>query len=134
MRRVPHENVATVLVDPARLRALELALVERDLWVWPVATAPICADGPRRASQIRRRLVEQRQGAWDCAAGWTPVWVSFGESWRTDAEPLPWSAHRALWEVLAEHAAHVRHRRCLGGVPRLPVPRDVPTAAAEGPG
>jgi hypothetical protein len=125
--------VATVLVDPARLRTLELALVERDLWVWPVATAPICLDGPRRADQIRRRLVEQRRGAWDCASAWTPVWVSFGESWRTDDEPLPWAAHRALWDVLAEHAAHVRHRRCLGGVPRLPVPRDVPTAAAGGP-
>ncbi len=133
MRRVPHENVATVLVAPAHLRALELDLVEHDLWVWPVATAPICVDGPRRAFQIRRRMVEQRTGAWDCAAGWTPVWVSFGESWRADDEPLPWSAHRELWTALVEHADHVRYRRRLGGVPRLRGPREVSGAAVGEP-
>lgn len=125
MHREPHENVATVLVAPARLRELELSLMSRDLWVWPVESAPICADGPRQAFQIRHRLVEGRRGAWDCAAAWTPVWVSFGETWRDGEEPLPWRAHTALWEVLTEHRDHVRHRRVLGGVPRLPVPRAV---------
>ena len=49
--RLPHENVATVLVDPRALADLELELMELDLRVWPVATAPICADGPRRRSR-----------------------------------------------------------------------------------
>ena len=49
MRRTPHENVATVLVDPAALRDLELDLMSHDLWVWPVETAPICVDGARQA-------------------------------------------------------------------------------------
>ena len=34
-------------------------------------------------------------------------------------EPLPWEAHRMLWEVLDRFAAHVRYRRRLGGVPPL---------------
>ena len=125
MRRLPHENVATVLVDPPYLRELELALMERDLWVWPVATAPICMDGPRRAFQIRKRLVESQRGRWDCAAEWIPVWISFGETWRDGDEPLSWLGHRALWDVLASHADHARYRLGLGGVPRLSVPRDV---------
>ena len=78
MLRVPHENVATVLVDPAALREVELDLMTRDLWVWPVATAGVHVDGPRAAFQLRRRLVEARRGAWDLAANWTPVWVAFG--------------------------------------------------------
>ena len=125
VRRVPHENVATVLVDPAALRDLELALMPLDLWVWPIATAPICTDGPRRAFQVRRRLLLARRGAWDLAADWTPVWVSFGDTWHHGDEPLPWAAHRALWDALAEHAEHVRYRLGLGGVPRLAVPRDL---------
>ena len=63
MRR-PHINVATVLVDPAVLRDLELDLAALDLWVWPIATTPNCPDGPRMAFQVRRRLVEAKQGAW----------------------------------------------------------------------
>ena len=55
MRR-PHLNVATVLVEPAVLRDLELDLAGLDLWVWPIATTPNCPDGPRMAFQIRRRL------------------------------------------------------------------------------
>ncbi|MDN4173535.1 hypothetical protein QWY28_11310 [Nocardioides sp. SOB77] len=120
MRR-PHENVATVLVDPAVLPELELDLMALDLWVWPLATAPIAGDGPRLAFQVRRRLVEARRGTWDCARDWTPVWVSFGQSWYDGDEPLPWSAHQALWTALGRHADRVRHTVRLGGVPRLPV-------------
>ena len=124
VERLPHENVATVLVDPAVLRDLEMHLMSLDLRLWPVATAPICADGPRRAFQIRRRMVEARRGSWDDAADWTPVWISFGESWYDGAEPLPWSAHRTLWQTLERYADHVRYRLGLGGVPRLDVPRE----------
>ncbi len=116
--------MATVLVDPAHLRELELDLMPLDLWVWPVATAPICADGPRRAFQLRRRMVEARRGAWDLAADWTPVWISFGESWYHADDPLPWAAHAALWAKLAEHADHCRYRLGLGGIPRLPLPTE----------
>ncbi|WP_245155171.1 hypothetical protein [Nocardioides sp. 1609] len=122
--RPPHQNVATVLVDPAMLRELELDLMPLDLWVWPVATAPICADGPRQAFQIRRRMVEARRGAWDDARSWTPVWISFGDSWYHGDDPLPWAAHAALWAKLAEHATHVRYRLGLGGVPRLVLPNE----------
>lgn len=111
--------MATVLVDPAMLRELELDLMTLDLWVWPVATAPICVDGPRQAFQVRRRLVEARRGAWDDAAAWTPVWIAFGESWHSAPDPLPWSAHATLWAKLAEHGAHVRYRKSLGGVAPL---------------
>ncbi|WP_205473331.1 hypothetical protein [Nocardioides sp. SYSU D00038] len=121
MRREPHENVATVLVEPRMLRDLELDLMTHDLWVWPVATAPVHVDGPRAAFQLRRRMVEARRGAWDVAAEWVPVWVTFGASWRTGDEPLPWAAHAALWDCLAAHGDHVRYRKWLGGVPRLQV-------------
>lgn len=124
VRRPPHENVATVLVDPDRLRALELELATHDLWVWPVATAPICLDGPRTAFQVRRRMVEAQRGRWDDAAGWTPVWIAFGDGWRTGDEPLPWAAHSALWHVLEGYADHVRYRRWIGGVAKLPLPRE----------
>ena len=124
MLRVPHENVATVLVDPAALREVELDLMTHDLWVWPVATAGVHVDGRRAAFQLRRRLVEARRGAWDLAADWTPVWVAFGASWYDGAEPLPWSAHTALWRTLESHADHVRYRLGLGGVPRLAVARE----------
>jgi hypothetical protein len=114
--RPPHENVATVLVDPAVLRDLELHLMPLDLWVWPVATAPICTDGPRQAFQVRRRMVEAKQGTWDDAATWTPVWVSFGDTWRRGNDPLPWEAHAVLWRALSQHGDRVRYRRRLGGV------------------
>ncbi len=119
MRRAPHENVATVLVDPRALPDLELDLMALDLRVWPVRTAPICEDGPRTAFQLRRRLVTAQRGAWDCAAAWTPVWIAFGPSWRTGEEPLPWAAHVALWDALAERPDEVRFHRRLGGVARL---------------
>ena len=124
MGRAPHENVATVLVDPRLLADVELELMLRDLHVWPVRTAPICVDGPRAAFQIRRRMLLQHRGAWDHAADWTPVWISFGPSWRRGDEPLPWTAHEALWDVLDAHAEHVRFQRRLGGVRPLPVPRE----------
>jgi hypothetical protein len=122
MERAPHANAATVLVDPSVLHDLEVHCMTIDLRLWPVATAPICADGPRRAFQIRRQMLMSRRGAWDDAAHWVPVWISFGESWYVGAEPLPWAAHQALWNTLERYAAHVRYRRWLGGIPRVDVP------------
>lgn len=119
MRR-RHENVATVLVDPRLLVELELELMTLDLRLWPVRTAPICADGPRTEFQVRRRLVERHR--WECAKSWVPVWISFGSSWRHDDGPLPWSAHATLWRVLDGHADGVRFQRRLGGVEPLVVP------------
>ena len=37
-------------------------------------------------------------------------------------DPLPWSAHRALWDVLDAHAEQVRFHRRLGGVRPLEAP------------
>lgn len=124
MRRAPHENVATVLVDPAVLHELEVHLMSLDLWVWPVATSPVYVDGPRAAFQLRRRMLIARRGAWDDAADWTPVWIAFGETWRHGAEPLPWAAHQTLWRTLEQYADRVRYRLGLGGIPRLEVPRE----------
>ncbi|MGI8522714.1 MAG: hypothetical protein ACR2K3_05305 [Nocardioides sp.] len=125
MRR-PHENVATVLVDPRALADLELVCMALDLRLWPVATAPICDDGPRQAFQIRRSLLMRHRGEWDVAAEWTPVWIGYGASWRRGDEPLPWSAHKTLWHVLDARADHVRFHRRLGGVQKLPVPEETP--------
>lgn len=125
VRRAPHENVATVLVDPRVLPDVELELMALDLRVWPVRTAPICVDGPRTAFQIRRRLLESHRGDWDVAADWTPVWIGFGATWRSGDEPLPWAAHAALWRALDAYAEHVRFRRRLGGVRPLTLPQDV---------
>lgn len=124
MLRPAHENVATVLVDPAVVVELEIELMAHDLWLWPVATAPNCPDGPRQAFQLRRRLLMARQGAWDHAAEWVPVWISFGDTWRHGAEPLPWAARAMLYRTLDHYADHVRYRRGLGGVPPLAVPRE----------
>jgi len=125
VRREPHENVATVLVEPCVLADLELALMGLDLRLWPVRTAPICSDGPRRAFQIRRELLMKHRGEWDVAADWAPVWIGFGTTWQHGDEPLPWAAHEALWRVLDSYAAHVRFHRRLGGVSRIPLPEDV---------
>jgi hypothetical protein len=122
VRRDPHENVATVLVEPRVLADFELELMSLDLRVWPVRTAPICVDGPRTAFQIRHRLLEKHRGEWDVAADWTPVWIGFGATWHHGDEPLPWSAHQVLWQTLEAHAEHVRFHRRLGGVRRFPLP------------
>ena len=124
MSRAPHENVATVLVDPCVLADLELSLMALDLRVWPVRTAPICVDGPRQEFQVRHRLLTSHRGAWDCAADWVPVWIGFGPSWRTGDEPLPWAAHEALWDALARRSEHVRYAKRLGGVRPLVLPGD----------
>jgi hypothetical protein len=125
VRRPPHENVATVLVDPRVLRDVELDLMARDLRVWPVRTAPICADGPRTEFQVRRTLLLRHRGEWDLAADWVPVWIGFGDTWRNGEEPLPWAAHEALWRALDRYADHVRFHRRLGGVRRLTPPEGV---------
>ena len=114
-----------MLVAPSALPDLELALMSLDLRAWPVRTAPICADGARQEFQLRRRLVEGRRGAWDDAAEWTPVWISFGDSWRSGDEPLPWAAHEALWSLLAGYADVLRYAKRLGGVPKLSLPLDI---------
>jgi hypothetical protein len=125
VRPAAHENVGTALVDPRVLGDFELGLMALDLRVWPVRTAPICVDGARTAFQVRRRLLERHQGAWDVAAGWVPVWIGFGASWRDGDEPLPWAAHATLWRALESYAEHVRFQRRLGGVRPLPLPDGV---------
>jgi hypothetical protein len=45
------------------------------------------------------------------------VWISFGDSWYRGSDPLPWAAHKSLWDTLAGHADHTRYRLGLGGVP-----------------
>lgn len=114
-----------MLVAPRVLGDLELELMTLDLRVWPVRTAPICTDGPRMAFQIRHRLLTKQRGDWDVAAEWTPVWIGFGASWQNGDEPLPWTAHETLWRALDSYASHVRFHRRLGGVPRMPLPKDV---------
>ncbi len=114
-----------MLVDPRVLADLELELMAMDLRVWPVTTAPICADGARTSFQIRHRLLLRHRGEWDIAADWTPVWISFGATWQNGDEPLPWAAHDLLWRALDSCRDHVRFHRRLGGVRRLPLPKDV---------
>jgi hypothetical protein len=114
-----------VLVAPRVLGDLELELMALDLRVWPVTSAPICVDGARMAFQIRHRLLMKHRGEWDTAAAWTPVWIGFGASWSNGDEALPWAAHQTLWRALDSFADEVRFHRRLGGVPRLPLPREV---------
>ena len=124
MLRARHENVATVLVDPAVLVELEVHLMSLDLRLWPVDTAPNSVDGPRQAFQLRTRMLMARRGAWDDAADWVPAWVSFGDSWREGAEPLSWVARATLYSALDEYADRVRYRRGLVGVAPLDVPHE----------
>jgi hypothetical protein len=123
--RARHENAATVLVDPSVLDELEMELMTLDLRLWPIATAPVCSDGPRTAFQVRRRMVMSRRGEWDDASTWTPVWISFGDSWYDGDEPLPWAAHKTLWRTLECYSGQVRYRRALGGIPRIEVAREL---------
>jgi hypothetical protein len=124
MRGRGHENVATVLVEPGVLDDFELDLMAHDFRVWEVATVPTFPDAARLAFQVRRSLIECSQGSWVDAADWTLVWITFGESWLDGDEPIPWPAHAALWDKLAQYAAHTRYHVGLGGVPRLTIPRE----------
>jgi hypothetical protein len=124
VRPAGFENVATVLVDPAVLEDLELDLMARDLRVWPVHRVDTFPDPLRLAFQLRRSLIDWSNGRWADAANWTLVWITFGDSWRDGDEPLPWAAHEALWDKLAEYTGHVHYNLGLGGVPYLNVPRD----------
>jgi hypothetical protein len=119
-----HENVATVLVNPAVLRDFELDLMASDFRVWPVHKAHTFVDAPRLAFQLRRSLVDCSQGRWADAAEWTLVWVTFGDSWLDGEEPIPWRAHAALWDKLAAYGSDARYNLGLGGVPRLTVPHE----------
>lgn len=121
-----HENVATVLVDPDVLRDLELELMAHDFRVWPVETAPTFPDPQRLAFQMRRTMVEASAGEWADAVEWTPVWITFGESWLDGDEPIPWPAHAALWDKLGKFDGHVHYKLGLGGVPRLSVRQEHP--------
>ena len=124
MRERGHENVATVLVDPAILDDFELDLMADDFRVWEVAAATTFADPERLAFQVRRSLIEWSQGRWADAADWTLVWITFGESWLDGDEPIPWPSHAALWDKLATYRPRVRYNLGLGGVPRLSVQRE----------
>ena len=119
-----HENVATVLVDPAVLPDLELDLMAADFRVWDVSSVPTFRDPERLAVQIRRSLIDWSQGRWAEAADWTVVWITFGESWRDGDEPIPWPAHATLWDKLRGYTGHARYNVGLGGIPHLPVPKD----------
>jgi hypothetical protein len=121
-----HENVATVLVDPFVLDDFELDLMAADFRVWAVHTVTTFPDPARLAFQLRRSLIDSSQGRWAEAADWTLVWVTFGESWLNGDEPIPWPAHAALWDKLAEYRGSVRYNVGLGGVPHLSVPRESP--------
>lgn len=123
----PRHLVATVLVEPTVMGDLELRVMTDDLWLWPVRTAPVVVDGPRMEFQLRKRMVEQRQGAWDDAAQWTPAWIGFGDAWHEfgpdgnaqPTGPLPWAAHQRLWQALEEFGPLVRYRRRLSGIPTV---------------
>ena len=124
MRRSEFENMATALVDPAVLEDLELALMALDFRVWTVRNVSTFADAPQAAFQIRRNLIDWSNGRWEVAANWTLIWITFGDSWLDGDNPIPWPAHEALWNKLAEYSDHVRYNLGLGGVPRLGVPRE----------
>lgn len=119
MRR-PHENVATVLVDPRILGDIEIELMSLDMPLWRVCAAPIVKDGQRLAFQVRHRLLMSKRGEWDCAKDWVPVWIGFGSTWAFPGEAIPWPAHKALWTLLEGYADHVRYNKRLGGIPRIP--------------
>ncbi len=123
--------MATVLVDPRVLDEFELDLMSHDFRVWPVHTAPTFPDPVRLAFQIRRSLIDWSRHRWAGAADWTLVWITFGESWLDGDEPIPWPAHAALWDKLAEYGDSVRYNLGLGGVPPLSVRREAQPREAE---
>ena len=47
--------------------------------------------------------------------------MAFGDTWHHGEEPLPWAAHKRLWETLAAYDGRVRYRLGLGGVPRFSI-------------
>jgi hypothetical protein len=115
---------ARVLVNPAVLDDFELDLMSQDFRVWTVHTTTTFPDAPQAAMQIRRALIDWSGGRWELAADWVVVWITFGESWLDGDNPIPWPAHSALWNKLAEYSDNVRYNLGLGGVPRLQVPRE----------
>lgn len=123
-RPAGHENVATALVDPDVLPDFELDLTAHDFRVWPVQSVSTFVDPERLAFQIRRSLIDWSQGRWAVAADWTVVWITFGETWLDGDEPIPWPAHAALWDKLADYGDKIRYNVGLGGVPHLSVPHD----------
>ena len=125
MRGPGFENMATVLVDPAVLDDFELDLMSCDFRVWNVRYVDTFRDAPQAAFQIRRSLIEWSNGRWAEAADWTLVWITFGERWLDGENPIPWPAHAALWDKLAQYSQKVRYNLGLGGVPRLGVPREI---------
>ncbi len=126
MRPRGHENVATVLIDPAVLDDFELDLMADDFRVWIVRSVTTFLDAPRLEFQIRRSLVDWSNGRWADASDWTVVWITFGDTWLDGDEPIPWPAHAALWDKLAQYRDRVRFNKGLGGVPRLTVPHEHP--------
>ena len=116
--------MATVLVNPAVLEEFELDLMSQDFRVWAVHATTVFPDPAQAAMQIRRSLIDWSKGRWAVAADWTVVWITFGERWLDGDNPIPWPAHAALWDKLAEYAPNVRYNLGLGGVPRLGVPRE----------
>jgi hypothetical protein len=131
MRGRGFENMATVLVDPQILDDFELDLMSHDFRVWTVHTATTFVDAPRAAFQIRRSLVEANSRRWAIAAEWTLVWITFGESWLDGDDPIPWPAHAALWDKLAEYSRFVRYNLGLGGMPRISVPQEPSSSPSE---
>ena len=141
----PRHLVATVLVEPSMVADLELRVMTDDLWLWPVRTAPVVVDGARMEFQLRRRLVEQRHGAWDDAAGVDArrgvgfgrrAWHEFGPraaTYAADAARSRWAAHQtvcgARWQEFGvrlvryrqrglERHPDRRRRRSVAGAPR----------------
>ena len=100
MERGPHENVATVLVDPAVLPAARgapdvarpAAVAGRDRADLRRRPAPGVPAAPPAADRPPRRVGR--------AADWVPAWIAFGESGRTAPEPIPWTAQATLYAVL----------------------------------
>ena len=116
-----HENVATVLVDPAVLADFELDLMAHDFRVWDVARTPPSSTRPgwpsRSAARCARRT--STRGGTRSSGRWcgSPS-VTAGATARSRSRGRRTSA---LWDKLAEYRPHVRYHLGLGGIPHLPV-------------